>query len=83
MIETTAHDFRKTLKTKVDTCIQNHEVLKVTRKNGGNFVVLGEDDWRSIEETLYLNRVPKLVQSIHDAAREPLDQGTPLSEIDW
>ncbi len=83
MIETTANEFRKTLKKKVDTCIKNHEVLKVKRRNGGDFVIIGEDDWRAIEETLYLNRVPGLVQSIHHAANEPLDEGTPLSEIDW
>jgi antitoxin YefM len=83
MIETTANEFRKTLKKHVDTCIQNHDILKVTRRKGGNFVVLGENDWQAIEETLYLNRIPNLVQSIHDAAHEPLDHGTPLSEIDW
>ena len=83
MMETTANEFRKTLKQKVDAFINNHEVLKVKRKNGGDFVVLSERDWRSIEETLYLNRIPGLVESIHNAAKEPLDQGTPLNEIDW
>ena len=83
MLETTANEFRKTLKEKVDTCIRNHEVLKVKRKNGVNFVVLGEEDWCAIEETLYLNRVPGLVESIHSAASEPLAEGTPLHEIDW
>jgi antitoxin YefM len=83
MIETTANEFRKTLKQKVDACINNHEVLKVKRKNGGDFVVLSEADWRAIEETLYLNRIPGLVESIQNADKEPLDQGTPLGEIDW
>ena len=83
MIETTANEFRKKLKEKVDTSIKNHEVLKVKRRNGGDFVVLGENDWRAIEETLYLNRIPGFVQSIHNAANESLDEGTPLSEIDW
>lgn len=83
MIETTANEFRKTLKQKVDACISNHEVLKVKRKNGGDFVVLAESDWRAIEETLDLNRIPGLVESIHNADKEPLDEGTPLDEIDW
>ncbi|WP_419663347.1 prevent-host-death family protein [Desulfosarcina variabilis str. Montpellier] len=83
MIETTANEFRKTLKQKVDACISNHEVLKVKRKNGGDFVVLAESDWRAIEETLYLNRIPGLAESIHKADKEPLDEGTPLGEIDW
>ncbi|MDK9706634.1 MAG: type II toxin-antitoxin system Phd/YefM family antitoxin [Desulforhopalus sp.] len=83
MLETTANEFRKTLKEKVDSCIKNHEVLRVKRKNGENFVILGEDDWSAIEETLYLNRVPGLVESIHAAALEPLAEGTPLERIDW
>lgn len=61
MIEKTANGFRKTQKQKVGACISNHEVLKVKRKNGGEFIVLAESGWRAIEETLYLNRVPVLV----------------------
>jgi PHD/YefM family antitoxin component YafN of YafNO toxin-antitoxin module len=83
MREITANEFRKTLKEKVDSCIINHEVLKVTRKNGGDFVIIGESDWSAIEETLYLNRIPGLVESIHQAAAEDFSQGTPLHEIKW
>jgi PHD/YefM family antitoxin component YafN of YafNO toxin-antitoxin module len=83
MLETTANEFRKTLKEKVDTCIKNHEVLKVKRRTGANFVILGEDDWRAIEDTIYLNRVPGLVESINLSAAEPLAEGTELHEIEW
>jgi len=83
MLETTANEFRKTLKEKVDTCIKNHEVLKVKRRTGANFVILGEEDWRAIEDTIYLNRVPGLMESIHLTAAEPLAEGTPLHEIEW
>ncbi len=83
MLETTANEFRKTLKEKVETCIRNHEILKVRQKSGVNFIVLGEEDWCAIEETLYLNHVPGLVKSIHSAATEPPAEGTPLHEIDW
>jgi len=82
VIETTANEFRKTLKSKVDYCIANHEVLRVTRRTGENFVVLGEEDWRAVEETLYLNQFPGLVDSIHEAAAEPLSEGTLLKDID-
>ena len=83
MRETTANEFRKTLKKKVDTCILDHEVLKVTRKHGGDFVIIGESDWRAIEETLYLNRIPGLVESVHQAAAEDYSQGTLLHDIEW
>jgi PHD/YefM family antitoxin component YafN of YafNO toxin-antitoxin module len=83
MQETTANIFRQNLKSEVDRCINNHEALRVTRRNGDNFVVLGESDWQSIEETLYLNQVPGLVKSIQDAAAEPLEEGTSAEDLDW
>jgi len=82
VIEVTANEFRQTLKSQVDTCIRNHEVLRVKRRNGENFVVLGEDDWRAVEETLYLNQFSGLVHSIHGAAAEPLSDGVALKDID-
>ena len=82
MLETTANEFRKTLKARVDQCINNHEVLKVKRRNGENFVVLGEDDWRAVEETLYLNQFPGLVDSINKAANESLSEGIALEDVD-
>lgn len=83
MPETSADQFRANLKEHVDECIENHEVLHVRRKKGPGFVVLGEDDWRSIEETLYLNQFPGLVKSIHKAEREPLSKGTRLKDLKW
>lgn len=83
MAETTADVFRARLKKEVDGCIENHEVLRVRRKNGGNFVVIGEDDWKAIEETLYLNQVPGLIKSIQRAAKEPLSKGTKLKDLKW
>ncbi len=83
MPETTANTFRKTLKSQIDTIIANHEVLKIKRRNGEDFIVIGESDWKAIEETLYLNQFPGLVESINKAAREPIEDGTPLEELDW
>ena len=83
MPETTANEFRKRLKKYVDQAISNHQILKVKRRNGENFVILGEKDWRAIEETLYLNQFPELVKSIHEAHREPLEKGTALEDLDW
>ncbi len=78
-----ANHFRQNLKSEVDRVVQDHDVLRVKRRNGRDFVVVSADDWRAIEETLYLNRVPGLVESIHQAAQEPLEDGIPLAELDW
>lgn len=76
MKEVTGHRFCQNLDREVDRVVEDHEVLRVTRKRGGDFVVVSADDWRAIEETLFLNRVPGLVESIQRASEEPLDKGT-------
>jgi antitoxin YefM len=83
MRETTANRFRQRLKPEVDRCIADHEALRVTRRNGENFIVLGEEDWYAMAETVYLNQVPGLAESIQDAAREPLEDGTSLEDLEW
>ena len=83
MRETTAYQFRQHLRDEVAQCITNHDVLRVIQRQGENFVVLGEADWRAIEETLYLNRIPGLADSILAAAKEPLEDGTALEDLEW
>ena len=83
MTEVSANEFRAHLKSKVDEVIENHAVLRVRRRRGGDFVVLSADDWSAVEETLYLNQVPGLADSIHEAAVEPLGQGTELEDLEW
>ncbi|MDT8446873.1 MAG: type II toxin-antitoxin system Phd/YefM family antitoxin [bacterium] len=83
MRETTVNHFRQHLKSEVDECIAAHDVLKVSRRHGEGFVVLSESDWKAVEETLYLNRIPGMADSILQAAAEPLNQGTQLQDLDW
>ncbi len=83
MNEVTANYFREHLKATVDEVIENHDVLHVTRRNGGDFVVVSTDDWEAIAESLHLNQVPGLVDSIKEAAKEPLERGTKLEDLEW
>jgi PHD/YefM family antitoxin component YafN of YafNO toxin-antitoxin module len=80
--EVSARPFSENLDREVEKVAPNHEILRV-RRDGGDIVVLSADDWRSVEETLYLNKVPGLVESIHEAAREPLEEGTRVEDLDW
>ncbi len=58
MSEISANKFKQNIESEVAKCINNHEILKVTRKDGMDFVVPGAEDWAAIEETIYLNRIP-------------------------
>lgn len=46
-----------------------------------NAVLVSEEDWRAIQETLYLESVPGLTESIHAARDEGIDAAS--QELDW
>lgn len=48
------NQFRDHLKQYVEAVTHNHDPLIVTRRNGENFVVISESDWRAEQETLYV-----------------------------
>lgn len=83
MTEVTITEFRKRLNKQVDRCADSHEVLKVLRREGQDFVVLSAADWAAVEETLHLNQIPGMVESVHAAHAEPLAKGTPLEKLGW
>lgn len=45
----------------------------ITEKRN-NAVLISEDDWNSILETLYLCSIPGMRESILEASKEPLDE---------
>ena len=45
-----------------------------------NAVLVAEEDWNAINETLYLLSVPGMRESIQEGMAEPLDQ---TAELDW
>jgi antitoxin YefM len=54
MREIAANKFRATLKSCADRSIINHEPLRVTRKRGKDFVIIGAEDWEQLQETLHV-----------------------------
>jgi prevent-host-death family protein len=80
--EMSSRQFRENLEREVDKVVAEHEILRV-RREGGDFVVVSADDWRAIEETLSLNKIPGLVESLYEAAREPIEEGTRIEDLDW
>lgn len=83
MLETTATKLRKNLPKEIEPCFHSHETLHVKQRDGKDFVIISAEDWRAIEETLFLNQIPDMVASLHDAAKESLEQGVRLEDLDW
>ena len=48
--------------------------ITITNNRGKNGVLVSEDDWNAIQETLYLNSIPGREERISEAGREPLEE---------
>lgn len=46
----------------------------IINDQGKNAVLLSEDDWKAIQETLYLNAIPGMVESILESRKEPVEE---------
>ena len=60
--------FRETLKDCVERVISQHSPMKVTRRNGEDFVVVSAEDWEREQETLYVLQNSNLMQQISNAS---------------
>ena len=59
---------------------EDGEPIQITGKRG-NAILLSEEDWRAIRETLYLVSIPGMRESIIKGMKEPLDKT--VSKITW
>ena len=80
MITVTATKARGSLYSLIDEVNESHEPIQITGKRG-NAVLIAEDDWRSIRETIFLNSIPGMVDSIKQARAEGIEAGA--KELDW
>ena len=71
---------RANLYNLVDDTTVSHEPVVITGKRG-NAVLLAEDDWNAINETLHLLSVPGMRESIIEGKQETLDDCA--NELDW
>ncbi len=75
----TATSARSDLYRIIDSAVSDHEPVYITGKRG-NAVLVGESDWRAIQETLYLVSMPGMRDSIRQGMEEPIANCSP--EVD-
>ena len=80
MTTLSATEARTKLYRLIDQTSSSHEPLVITGKRG-NAVLISEDDWRSIQETMYLLNISGMRESVRDGLATPLEDCT--EEIDW
>jgi antitoxin YefM len=64
MESTSVNQFRDNLRGFVEQVVSQHEPLKVTRRNGEDFVVVSAEDWAREQETLYVLQNGSLMRQI-------------------
>ena len=71
---------RTKLYSLIDEAADTHQPIVITGKRG-NAVLVSEEDWNSISETLHLLSVPGLRESIKEGMNEPITECS--KELDW
>jgi prevent-host-death family protein len=71
MTTVTATQARKNLYRLLDELSQSHEPLQISGKRN-TAVLVAEEDWRSIQETLYLLSIPGMRKSIIQGLKTPV-----------
>lgn len=63
----------ETLGALIAQVSQSHEPIQI-RGGEGNAVLVSEEDWRAIQETMYLLSAPNMAASIRDGLNSPAGQ---------
>ena len=76
----TATEARKSLYRLLDEVTVTSEPIQITGKRG-SAVLVSEDDWRAIEETLHLTSIPGMTESIRKGLATAIEEC--VEELDW
>jgi len=64
----------------MDETAETHQPIMITGKRN-NVVMISEEDWSAIEETLFLNSIPGMATSIKEAMDAPSSEFS--DDIEW
>lgn len=64
-----------------DVNLYSEPTLIVSKK--GNAVLISESDWNAIQETIYLNSIPGIVESIKEGMDTAIEDCVPEEGVEW
>jgi len=64
----------------MDETAETHQPIMITGKRN-NVIMLSEEDWNAIEETLFLNSIPGMASSIKEAMDAPNSEFS--EDVEW
>jgi prevent-host-death family protein len=80
MISVTASEAQSRLYDLIEETWLSHKPLIISGKKL-NAVLISEEDWESVQETLYLLSIPNMRESIREGLKTPVEEC--IKELDW
>ncbi len=75
-------NFRRDIYELLEQTIKFNEPINISTKNG-NAIVLSEEDYNNLMETLYISSIPGLKEDIIEGLKEPLEDAISENEVEW
>ena len=75
-------NFRKNIYKMMESAIKYNEPINICTKNG-NAVLISEEDYNGLMETLYIESIPGLKEEILEAANAPEEDFVDYNEVEW
>lgn len=82
MLNTNITNFRKNIFGLLEQTIKFNEPVNISTKYG-NAVIISEDDYNGLIETLYLSSISTMKEKIVEGLHTPLDECLPENEVQW
>jgi PHD/YefM family antitoxin component YafN of YafNO toxin-antitoxin module len=82
MVNTNVTNFRKNIYGILEQTVKYNEPVNILTKDG-NAVVISEEDYNGLMETLYLTSVSGLKEDLIEGKNTPVEDCTPSSEVTW
>lgn len=82
MTNTNITNFRKNIYDMLENTIEYNEPINISTKNG-NAVVISEEDYNNLMETLYIESIPKLKDEIIRRSKGTKKDFISESEVKW
>ena len=82
MLNTNITNFRKNIFGMLEQTIKYNEPVNISTKDG-NAVMLSEEDYNGLMETLQLSSIPGMKEKIIDGLNTPISDCLPENEVEW
>lgn len=82
MLNTNITNFRKNIFSLLEQTIKYSEPVNISTK-AGNAVIISEEDYNSLMETVYLSSIPQQREKIIEGLHTPLDECLSEDEVEW